>query len=350
MADNRESPGIPMDESMQESFRVQKELYVIQQIEKQREAEDALMKQLMQEQEVINDLKRSIHEGLEQTEEARRYNQDLRERIRTQVYALHGISDDSLKGMQECRNAYYRGLSASMFLLSAALTVLCGCLHGFSSVICLLMLACTAMEGSLLAQDQQRLPVLNLLCRLINLLIFPVMLAMFTGFELGFAQYQLFLPYIVIAGIGITVIGTISYFFHNPYRQDKKKIRAARNQLKDIQKIAEKEARKSQKRRMREEQIAAKRQAREEKRKQKKILKQQKREERQARRNAGKEAVRKGSQQKLLTCRSWFHTHIPGRNQLLQTAEAESSEIPVCNDESADTSVPEEPAEPAKTS
>ena len=57
----------------------------------------------------------------------------------------------------------------------------------------------------------------------------------------------------------MTVIGTISYFLHDPYRSEKRKMQDAKSQIRDIEKAAGKEIRKNQRAREKEEKRAQKR-------------------------------------------------------------------------------------------
>lgn len=244
---------LPVTNSVKESLRVQKTEYIRQQMRRRQEREDALTAQLLQEQRVIDELQSKINENLEQTEEAGKYNQEFRQSMNAQIYALHGVSEDKLQGMREYKNAYYRGCAFSLFLLSAALIILCGMLHGFYSDICIFMLAYTGIEGALLAQRSSRPKAVDWLCKILYLFLFPVMMGMFVCFELGYSEYGLFMPYAVMAGIGILIFATLSYFLYNPYRTVKKKVREARVHIEDIEKTARKQVRKNQKIRMKGE-------------------------------------------------------------------------------------------------
>lgn len=234
------------DEILKENLRVQKIEHIKQQLKRQRAAEDARLERLLQEQEIIEDLRESIDDGMWQTEETKKYNQEFQEQMNMQIYVANGITGDKLMGMSEYKNALYRGAAAVLFLLSLALIILCGVLHGFQSDVCLLMLAYTAMEGALLSQEKKRLPMLVSICRILYIVTFPTMMVMFICYELGFGAYGLFLPYTAMLGTIVTVLSTISYFMHDPYIQDKKKLRDAKNQIRDIEKIAEKEVQKIQ--------------------------------------------------------------------------------------------------------
>ena len=244
---------LPVTRGVRESMRVQKTEYIRQQMRRRQESEDALMAQLLEEQRVIDGLQKKINENLEQTEESSKYNKEFQESMNAQIYALHGISEDKLEGMREYKNAYYQGCAFSLFLLSAALIILCGVLHGFASEICVFMLAYTGIEGALLTQKHKRTRFVDWLCRLLYLLMFPMMMVMFVCYELKYPEYGIFMPYAVAAGIGVLIFATFSYFLYNPYQGMKKKVRAAKDHIQDIEKIAKKEVRKNQKTREKEE-------------------------------------------------------------------------------------------------
>ena len=262
---------LPVTKSVRESMRVQKTEYIRQQMRKRQEQEDALMAQLLQEQRVIDGLQQKINENLEQTEASGKYNKEFKESMNAQIYALHGISEDKLEGMREYRNAYYQGSAFSLFLLSAALIVLCGALHGFQSEICVFMLAYTGIEGALLAQGTKRWKIVDGLCRLLYLLIFPAMMAMFVCYELDYPAYGIFLPYATAAGVAVLVFATLSYFLYSPYRNVKKQVREEKHHIGDIEKTARKEVRRNQKQREKEEKKADRRQQKEDKREERRI-------------------------------------------------------------------------------
>ncbi len=247
------SPQLGTGDKERENIRIQKAEWIYSQIQKQREAEDELFAQLRQEQDVLDNLCQSIENNMERTKEARRYNQEFQEHIDTQVYAMYGITEDKLQGIREYRNAYYQGCAFSLFLLSVVLVALCGFLHGFGSQICLFMIAFSGIEGALLAQGKQRGKALDLLCKALYLLMFPLMMAVFVCFELGYPEYRIMLPILAIFGICVLVLGTAAYFFYNPYRNEKKKASAAKDTIREIEKTARKEVRKNQKSREKSE-------------------------------------------------------------------------------------------------
>ncbi len=254
---------LPVTKSVKESLRVQKTEYIRQQMRKRQEYEESVMTQLLQEQRVIDGLQKKINENLEQTEASGKYNQEFKESINAQIYALHGISSDKLEGMREYKKAYYQGSAFALFLLSVAMILLCGMLHGFDSEICVFMLAYTGLEGALLAQEKKRWKIVDWLCRLMYLFMFPVMMMMFVCYELRYPWYGFFMPYAAAGGTGILVFAVISYFLYNPYRSVRKNVRNANVQIGVIEKTARKEVRRNQKLHAKEEKKADRQAAKE---------------------------------------------------------------------------------------
>ena len=128
------------------------------------------------------------------------------------------------------------------------------------------MLSYTGMEGALLTQEKKRLKLLYYIGRLLYLLIFPVMLVMFVFYELKYPEYDMLLPYMVIAAVCILILAAISSFLYNPYRNARKKARDARDHIEDIEKSARKEVRKNKKSLKKELKKQSKRLKKEEKR------------------------------------------------------------------------------------
>lgn len=269
-------------EVQEESIRVQKAKWVREQVEKQREIEDATRERIEQEQKILDEMKRSTEEHLERTKELRQFNEDTRAQMRQQVYEINGITEDKLQGMAEYKNAYYQGMSFAFFILSVALIVVSGLLHGFDSQICLFMVAFTGIEGALLSQESKRGKFLDRICRFLYVLMFPAMLVIFVCYELEFEQYSMLLPYFIIAGCVILLLGTLAYFTYNPYRKERKKLRSVKDDLKEIEDEAEKAVKRNQKRRKREEARLAKKLKREQKRLEKKQERDVKKQERKA--------------------------------------------------------------------
>ena len=239
---NTQLPATEEKANLKESLRIQKSQWIKEQIKRQREAEDAVLEQMIEEQRVIDGLNSDINENLDRTRESRKFNQEFQEKINTQIYEMNGITEDKLKGMREYKNAYYQGCAFSLFLLSVVMIGICGVLHGFESQICLFMIACTGVEGALLAQDKWRNKLVNILCKLLYLMVFPVMMVIFVCYELKYPEYDLFL-----------IIGTAAFFFYDPYKQDKKRVKNAKDYISEVEKIAKKQVKKNQKLRAKEE-------------------------------------------------------------------------------------------------
>lgn len=280
MEEERHNP----DEAGKESLRVQKTAYLRQQLAKQREEQDALLGQLMQEQRLIDSLRENIHGDMEWMEESRRYNEELKESLDEQIYALHGISRDKLEGMRQYGNACFRGCAAALFALSAALTVFSGIYYGPQEQFFLLMLACTALEGTLLAGQGRRLRFLDGICCFLFILIFPAMLFLFICHELEYPLYALCFPYMVYSVAGVCALATLSYFLYNPYRNVKKKLRRARSQIGEIEKQAGRQVRQNRKSRQKEELRIRKKKNRQERRRQSQMERKERREQKKQKR------------------------------------------------------------------
>lgn len=250
---NTQLPATEEKANLKESLRIQKSQWIKEQIKRQREAEDAVLEQMIEEQRVIDGLNSDINENLDRTRESRKFNQEFQEKINTQIYEMNGITEDKLKGMREYKNAYYQGCAFSLFLLSVVMIGICGVLHGFESQICLFMIACTGVEGALLAQDKWRNKLVNILCKLLYLMVFPVMMVIFVCYELKYPEYDFFLPYFAMGIVVVLIIGTAAFFFYDPYKQDKKRVKNAKDYISEVEKIAKKQVKKNQKLRAKEE-------------------------------------------------------------------------------------------------
>lgn len=257
-------------------LRAEKSEFIKKHLERLRAEEDAQLEHIMQEQEVIDDLRQYSDDSMWEIEESRKYNQEFQEHVNMQVYRVHGISRDKLIGMEEYKNALYRGGAVVIFILSLAVTMLSGIVHGFQSEICILMLAYTALEGALLPKEIKRWQVLEVICRVCYILAFLVMIIMLVCFEIEYSVFTLMLPYVIVIGAIAAILGTVSYFFYDPYGQDKKRIKDAKRQLKEIEKTAEKEVRKKHKLKEKEDKKEEKRLDREAKKEQKRLEQEEK--------------------------------------------------------------------------
>lgn len=258
--------------------RVERVLALEEEISRQREQEKLRGKQIRQEQEYINKLMDlSVEEMLQETKEEQKYNEEFEERIRSQVYRMHGISDDKIQGMREYHNAWYQGAAFSLFFLSMILFVMCGCLHGFDAEVTLFMAFYTAIGGTLLTNGKGQAGVAGVFVKGLYLLLFPAMMTVFVCYELEFSEFAVLLPALTVAGAVILLLGVAAYFFYDPYRVDRKRRKKAENYLREMEKAALKEVRlkekaydKQEKKRQKMEERVAKRQERKQKYQQRK--------------------------------------------------------------------------------
>lgn len=268
----------------EENPRVQRVLRLQEQAKRDREAEDILLEKMLAEQRMVDKLNISVEDNLQRTKEARKYQKELEESITSRIYCMHGISEDKLEGIREYKNAYDKGCTFSLFLLSIVLVILCGVLHTFQSDICIFMAFFTAIEGALLASENKRGKILAVVCKISYLLLFPAMMTIFVCYELHYPEYHILLPVFTIAGMVILVIGVSSYFIYDPYLEDKRKIRHAESRIREIEREAQKEVKKNQKVRANEEKKQLKVSLKQEKKQQKFTEKQKKREDTRRRR------------------------------------------------------------------
>ena len=223
--------------------RIGKVMRLEEEVQRQSEIEKLRSRRIRQEQEYIDRMSLSVENHLRNTKEEQRDNEQFEERIRTEVYRMHGISEDKLQGMTEYRNAWYQGTAFAMFFLSLVLIAICGILHGFGSEICIFMAFYTAIEGALLSNGRKQSLFFTVLTKGVYLLLFPVMLVPFTCYELGFEEYALLVPVFAVAGVVVLMIGALSYFLYDPYRMDRRNRKKANRYIVEIEKAALKEVR-----------------------------------------------------------------------------------------------------------
>lgn len=252
--------------------RREKVLELEREAKRQSELEETRTKRIHQEQEYIDKMIVSVEASMKSSAEGRRYNAEFEEKIRRQVYQMHGISEDKLTGMERYRAAYYQGAAFALFFLSVVLVVLCGVLHGFRSEVTLFMAFFTAIEGTLLTNGKKESAPLEVIIRVLYLLLFPSMLVIFVCYELGFPEYELLCPVFTVVGLIVLLLGAVSYFLYDPYRQDRRDRRKAESYLKDMERAASKEVQLKEKA---EEKLRKKqeRQARKEEKKRQKLNK-----------------------------------------------------------------------------
>lgn len=260
--------------------RIGKVMRLEEEVQRQSEIEKLRSRRIRQEQEYIDRMSLSVENHLRNTKEEQRYNEQFEERIRTEVYRMHGISEDKLQGMTEYRNAWYQGTAFAMFFLSLVLIAICGILHGFGSEICIFMAFYTAIEGALLSNGRKQSLFFTVLTKGVYLLLFPVMLVTFTCYELGFEEYALLVPVFAVAGVVVLMIGALSYFLYDPYRMDRRNRKKANRYIVEIEKAALKEVRLKERAFAKQEKKQAKFTRREEARAQKKAERDERRRQR----------------------------------------------------------------------
>lgn len=249
--------------------RIGKVMKLEEEAKRQSEIEKLRSRRIRQEQEYIDQMSLSVENHLRATKEEQQYNEQFEERIRTEVYRMHGISEDKLQGMTEYRNAWYQGTAFAMFFLSLVLIAICGVLHGFGSEICIFMAFYTAIEGALLSNGRKQSLFFTVLTKGVYLLLFPVMLVTFTCYELGFEEYALLVPVFTVAGVVVLMIGALSYFLYDPYRVDRRNRKKANRYIVEIEKAALKEVRLKEKAFAKQEKKQAKLTQKQEKRQEK---------------------------------------------------------------------------------
>ncbi len=249
--------------------RIGKVMKLEEEAKRQSEIEKLRSRRIRQEQEYIDQMSLSVESHLRATKEEQQYNEQFEERIRTEVYRMHGISEDKLQGMTEYRNAWYQGTAFAMFFLSLVLIAICGVLHGFGSEICIFMAFYTAIEGALLSNGRKQSLFFTVLTKGVYLLLFPVMLVTFTCYELGFEEYALLVPVFTVAGVVVLMIGALSYFLYDPYRVDRRNRKKANRYIVEIEKAALKEVRLKEKAFAKQEKKQAKLTQKQEKRQEK---------------------------------------------------------------------------------
>lgn len=200
-------------------------------------------KRLQIEQDYVSKMLESIEKSLKNEKDAQRQNDLFEERIRTDVYRMHGLSEDKLQGMSERRIAWIQGTAFALFFLSCVMVILCGALHGFGDSLTLFAAFFTAIEGTLLTNGKRRFKVVSGLIGFLYLILFPIILFMFVCREENFAQYDFLLSVFSIAGLAILVAGSVSYFMYNPYQEDTRALKQANRYLKKMEKAASSDVR-----------------------------------------------------------------------------------------------------------
>lgn len=268
-----------------ESERVQRAEWIHDQVKLQREREDETWEKIMEEQKLITERMRSIDDDISRNRELERYHEGCLEDITDQVYSLHGVTTDKLEGMTRYKNAKFQGEATVVFVMSIMIAAIAAYAYGVTSQVCMFMLLCIGAEGALLSGPHKKRNLLGGIFR--TLFFVPVILM--AAEVISFKYYENYYEYVTmigeVAAILLVVIGTATYFLYNPYRKDKKYVKEAQADLKELHKAARKSVKKNQKLRMKNEAKdqkvqakLAKKEAKYERRQQKHQLKMEKRE------------------------------------------------------------------------
>ena len=239
----------------------------------------------MEEQKLITERMRSIDDDISRNRELERYHEGCLEDITDQVYSLHGVTTDKLEGMTRYKNAKFQGEATVVFVMSIMIAAIAAYAYGVTSQVCMFMLLCIGAEGALLSGPHKKRNLLGGIFR--TLFFVPVILM--AAEVISFKYYENYYEYVTMIGeaaaILLVVIGTATYFLYNPYRKDKKYVKEAQADLKELHKAARKSVKKNQKLRMKNEAKdqkvqakLAKKEAKYERRQQKHQLKMEKRE------------------------------------------------------------------------
>ena len=105
---NTQLPATEEKANLKESLRIQKSQWIKEQLKRQREAEDAVLEQMIEEQRVIDGLNSDINENLDRTRESRKFNQEFQEKINTQIYEMNGITEDLASLFSKCYSLLYQ--------------------------------------------------------------------------------------------------------------------------------------------------------------------------------------------------------------------------------------------------
>jgi hypothetical protein len=221
--------------------KIGKVLALEEDAKKQYELELERKKKIQVEQEYVNQMIENVERHLASTREEERLNSEFERKIQTEIYRMHGISEDKLEGMEERDNAIFQGIALATFIISILIFALCSYLHGITSEISIFTAFFTAIEGTLLSKGKKENKILETIIRTIYMILLPVIIVAFILFEANPAMYALIMPYCIAVGVVILMVGAISYFIYNPYRTAKQNRRKADSYIREMEKVARKD-------------------------------------------------------------------------------------------------------------
>lgn len=246
--ENKQKTVIP-----EESVRVQRAEWVHEQVKLQRKLEDEAWEKMMEEQRLITERNRSIDEDMARNRELQRFHEGMMEDMTNQVYALHGISEDKLEGMREYKNARFQGNALMVIFVTIAIAAISAYLWGPTSDKCFLALFCVGAEAAMLSQLGKKPSLYSNVLKFFFYIPMLLLAGLFSC-QYGFKQYYDLVIVISEATLlGLIVFATVPGLLHNPYRVEKRRIKMAASDLKQIEKVAKKNVKRNQSRRSREE-------------------------------------------------------------------------------------------------
>ncbi len=274
-----------------------------QEAEKKRQLEIRRSERIRVQQDYIGSMIDNITDSLAATEKEKQVNDVLETDVKKQVLSMHGLSEDKLEGISRRNAAIFQGSEFALFFMSVVLVAVSGFLNGMSSDITLFLCFFTAIEGTLLNHAKRPGPIVWIL-RIIYMIIFPVMLTVFVLHMLAVAEkadmsvFSMVVSVSSAVGILILILGVISYFLYNPYKNDRKQLKKAKKYLKDMEKAADKEVSKNIKQAEKQQKKEEKQQARLEKKEERQKAKLEKQEAKQKEKSERSEEKQKTDTEK----------------------------------------------------
>lgn len=263
-----------------EDLMVQEKHWMEERTRKERESEDMVRRELFEKQNLIEQMRREQAEKFVQNKQMTLYNQLHEQEQREQIYALHGITTDKVEGMMEYKNAVYQGAVFSMFMMALALCAYIGYIEGVDTRIFFAMLALTGAESTVLLHERDgklQSGLYGAVCKLFGILTTPVMLFLYTVYELEFIDMSLTLWGCAAYAILMYLLGSADFFLRNPYRGTGRAARESRMEMRDLKRTAAKNVKKNQKvREKMEARLIKKREAQERKLEELKLREKQK--------------------------------------------------------------------------
>jgi hypothetical protein len=283
-------------------------------------------KRLQVEQDYVAQMLESVEKSLKSEQEIERQNDLFENRIKSDVYRMHGLSEDKLQGMSERKIAWIQGSAFALFFLSCVMVLLCGAVHGFDDPLTLFAAFYTAIEGTLLTNGKRKARLVSGFTGILYLLLFPIILVMFVTRELGYDQYEFLISVFAIVGLAILVAGSVSYFLYNPYQEERYALKQANRYIKKMEKAASSDVKMREKEIERQKKQQEKEAEKEKKRLEKEAEKEKKRQEKEAekeRKRLEKEEKKEASKENTGTAQEKMEIPPEEENKLDEMQETE---------------------------